>query len=66
MPTVIRREARTCPICSLPITVVLTDEGLTFEYDVGEWTRLCRHRDAGSPLTCPAAQPIVRAPLGTT
>ncbi len=65
MPTVIRREARVCPVCSLPITVVLTDEGLTFEYDVAAWTRLCRHPDAGSPLACPAMQSVVRDPLGT-
>ena len=66
MPTVIRRFSRTCPVCSLALTVVHTDEGVTFEYDMTEWVRLCRHPDAGSPLACPAARPIVNDRLGGT
>ena len=60
MPTILRREARACPICSLPLTVVHTSEGKTVEYDIAEWTRLCRHPDGGSPLMCPALGPQVR------
>jgi hypothetical protein len=60
MPTTIRREPHTCPICSLPLTVVHTHEGHTFEYDMAEWGRLCHHPDAGSPLACPAVQPAVK------
>jgi hypothetical protein len=58
MPT-IRRESRSCPVCSLPLTVIHTDNGVTFEYDMAEWVRLCRHADAGSPVACPGARPVV-------
>lgn len=61
MATATRREARVCPVCSLPLTVVDTGEGKTIEYDINEWVRLCQHPDAGSPLACPSLQPLVRS-----
>ena len=66
MPTVIRRESHACPVCSLRLTIIHTDEGATFEYDIAKWSRLCHHPDAGGPLTCPGLQPIVKAWLGGT
>jgi hypothetical protein len=66
MPTVIRRESRACPRCSLPLTIVRTDGEPTFEYDVAKWGRLCHHPDTGGPLTCPGLQPVVKAWLGET
>ena len=59
MPTIARRESRACPICQLRLTVLHTNEGATVEYDVAEWTRLCRHPDSDSPLVCPSLQPLV-------
>lgn len=64
MPTTIRREARACPVCSLPITVLHTSDGKTIEYDITEWARLCRHPGAGSPLTCPGLEAQVRRWIG--
>jgi hypothetical protein len=64
MPTVDRRQSRTCPKCSLPITVVSTGEGKTLEYDIAEWQRLCHYPDAGSPLVCPSLKSEVRAWVG--
>ncbi len=61
MPTTIRREARACPVCSLPLTVVHTSEGKTVEYDIAEWARLCRHPHVGSPLLCPDLQPVAKS-----
>jgi hypothetical protein len=61
MPTVNRRESRTCARCSLPLTAVHTSEGKTIEYDIAAWARLCHHPDAGSPLACPSLQPVIKA-----
>jgi hypothetical protein len=60
MATIIRREARTCPVCGLPLTVLHTSDGATIEYDVAEWTRLCRHPGSDSPLVCPSLEPLVK------
>jgi hypothetical protein len=59
MPTIVWREPVTCPVCQLQLTVVHTDEGATVEYDVTEWTRLCRRPDGGSPLVCPSLRALV-------
>lgn len=59
MPSV-RRELRACPLCSLSLSVVSDDRGVTYEYDMAEWARLCRHPDSGSPVACPAMQTIVK------
>jgi hypothetical protein len=64
MPTTLRRESRACPICALPLTVVHTSDGATIEYDVAEWTRLCRHPASDSPLVCPGLAPLVKGWLG--
>jgi hypothetical protein len=64
MPSVIRRESRTCPKCALQLTVVHTTEGTSVEYDIAEWGRLCHHPDAGSPLACPELQTDLRSWLG--
>jgi len=63
MPTVDRRESRSCARCSLPLTVVHTSEGTTVEYDIAEWARLCHHPDAGSPLACPNLRPVIEDEL---
>jgi hypothetical protein len=55
----VRRELRACPLCSLSLSVVSDDRGVTYEYDMTEWARLCRHPDSGSPVACPAMQAIV-------
>lgn len=60
MPTVVRREPRACPVCSLSLTLVTADDGITFEYDVADWARHCRHPDCGTPLACPALRPTVK------
>src|SRR6202521_2564930 len=60
MPTTVRRESRVCPICELPLTVLRTSDGATIEYDVAEWTRLCRHPGVDSPLVCPRLEPLVK------
>jgi hypothetical protein len=60
MPTV-RRELRACPLCLLSLSVVSDDRGVTYEYDMTEWARLCRHPDSGSPVACPAMQTIVKS-----
>jgi hypothetical protein len=64
MPTPPRRASRACPICGLPFTVLHTDDGATIEYDVAEWTRLCRHPDSDGPLVCPSLNPLVKDWLG--
>ena len=64
MPTVIRRQPYACPKCSLSLTVVHTDEGVSIEYEVTEWARLCHHPSCGSPLACPALESDVRDWLG--
>ena len=66
MPITLRREPRACPICSLRLTVVHTSEGKTIEYDIAEWTRLCRHPQASSPLVCPDLQPVAKGWLNGT
>lgn len=58
MPAVVRRELQTCPLCSLALALVSDDSGLTCEYDMTEWARVCRHPDSGSPLACPATRTI--------
>ncbi len=60
MPTIIRRESRACPICQLVLTILHTSEGVTVEYDVAEWERVCHHPDSDSPLTCPGSQDLVK------
>jgi hypothetical protein len=57
MPLV-RRELRACPLCLLTLALVSDDRGLTCEYDVTEWARVCRHPDTGSPVACPATRSI--------
>jgi hypothetical protein len=64
MPNTIRRESHTCPKCALPLVVLHTDGDTTFEYDVAEWSRLCRHPDTGSPLACPGMRPAVKTWVG--
>ena len=64
MPKVIRRQSHTCPKCALALTVLQTEGGITFEYDVAEWARLCQHPDAGSPLACPQMRPVVKNWVG--
>lgn len=60
MASTTRRETRVCPVCSLPLVRVDTGQDKSIEYDINEWARLCRHPDAGSPLACPSAQPVVQ------
>ena len=64
MPTTIRREPIACPVCQLSLTVVHAGDGATIEYDVAEWTRLCRHPGVNSPLVCPSLQALVKPWLG--
>ena len=64
MTTIIRRESRVCPVCQLPLTVLHTSDGATIEYDVAEWTRLCRHPGSDSPLVCPGLEALVKDWLG--
>lgn len=72
MPTIVRREPVTCAVCRLQLTVLHTNDGAgdaadseaTIEFDVAEWTRLCRHTDQGSPLVCPSLRPLVKDWLG--
>jgi hypothetical protein len=42
-------------------TIVRTDTGPTFEYDVAKWGSRCHHPDSGGPLTCPGLQEVVKA-----
>lgn len=60
MPNVIRRDTRRCPRCTLVITIMVTDEGTSFEYDITDWVRVCRHPDSGSPLACPSMRPLLQ------
>lgn len=64
MPTIIRREPIICPTCQLRLTVLLTDDGATIEYDIADWTRLCQHPGISSPLVCPALQALVKPWVG--
>ena len=64
MATIVRRESRACPVCELRLTVLRTSDGTTIEYDIAEWTRLCRHPRCDSPLVCPGLEPLVKAWLG--
>lgn len=66
MPNVTRRVLHACPKCSLSVTVVTTDEGTSFEYDIAEWARVCGHPNSGTPLACPTVQPLLKAWLGNT
>jgi hypothetical protein len=58
-----RRELRTCPHCLLALTIVSDDRGSTCEYDVNEWARVCYHPNSGTPVACPATQPILEGLL---
>jgi hypothetical protein len=60
MPAVNGRDLRVCPTCKLALTILQTDDGPVVEYDVAEWTRLCRHLGRGSPLVCPNLEPLIR------
>jgi hypothetical protein len=55
------REQCTCPVCELSLIIVRTGEGCTMEYDMSDWARLCRHPGSGSPLVCPALEPLLHA-----
>jgi hypothetical protein len=60
MATNTRRESHACPVCKLLITVIRASDGATTEYDVADWTRLCRHPGSDSPLVCPSLERQVK------
>jgi len=64
MATATRRVLRACPKCALTITVVTTDKGIAFEYDIAEWARICSHPGVGSSLVCPSVLPMLKTWLG--
>jgi len=66
MPTAPCRVSHTCPKCSLTITLVTTDKGTSFEYDVADWSRICTHWNSGSPLACPSVRPLLKGWLGSS
>lgn len=41
-----------CPHCGLVLTLDDTQGSIVITYDPGEWLRLCRYPDLGSPALC--------------
>jgi hypothetical protein len=41
-----------CPHCGLVLTIEEVQGSTRISYDPGEWQRLCRHLDLGSPALC--------------
>ncbi len=59
MPNPVGRTQLECPVCGLTLTIVGNGEAPAAEYDIGDWSRLCRHADRGSPLVCPNLEPLI-------